>query len=64
MADNTGSLDVALGMAHQCGLTQLEARQIIAQVQDAVAGWRENAAAYGLSARDIAWMESAFTNQK
>lgn len=62
-ADNSGSLDVALGMARQCGLTQPEARQIIAEVQNAVAGWRESAAAHGLSARDVARMESAFAYQ-
>lgn len=63
-ADNTGSLDVALGMARQCGLKQPEARQIITEVQDAVAGWRESATAHGLSARDIARMDSAFAYQK
>lgn len=62
--DSIGSLDVALGMARQCGLAQPEAQEIIAEVQGAVAGWRESATVHGLSARDIARMESAFAYQE
>ncbi len=59
-ADDTASLDVALGMARQCGLKQPEANTIIEEVRSAVANWRASATAHGLTARDIARMASAF----
>jgi serine/threonine-protein kinase HipA len=59
-ADDTASLDVALSMARQCGLTLGEAKEIVAKVQAAVAHWRASAVSHGLSARDIGRMASAF----
>ena len=59
-ADDTASLDVALGMARQCGLKPPAAKEIIREVQAAVAHWRACAAMHGLNARDIARMASAF----
>lgn len=59
-ADDTASLEVALGMAKQCGLKLPAAREIMAEVRAAVASWKTSAAAYGLSARDIGRMETAF----
>lgn len=59
-ADDRASLDVALGMARQCGLKLPAAHEIIREVQTAVANWRASAAAHGLNARDVARMASAF----
>ena len=59
-ADDTASIDVALGMARQCGLKLDEARGIVDEVQAAVALWRASATSHGLNARDIARMASAF----
>ena len=58
--DDTASLDVALGMARQCGLKPPAAKEIIAEVQSAVSQWRTCAATHGLNARHIARMASAF----
>jgi serine/threonine-protein kinase HipA len=59
-ADDTASLEVARGMARQCGLKPPAADEIIAQVQAAVAEWRMVSATHGLHARDVARMASAF----
>lgn len=59
-ADDTASLDVALSMARQCGLKLPAAKEIISEVEGAVAQWRVRAATYGLNARDIDRMASAF----
>ena len=59
-ADDTASLDVALGMARQCGLKLNEAHKIIGEVQAVVAHWRASAVSLGLSVRDIVRMASAF----
>ncbi len=59
-ADDTASLDVAFGIARHCGLKASAARLIVAEVQTAVAQWRNCAAAHGLTPRDIVRMESAF----
>lgn len=59
-ADDTASLDVALGMARQCGLKLPAAKEIIVEVQGAVAQWRDCATVHGLNARHAARMESAF----
>lgn len=63
-ADDTASLDVAYGMARQCGLKLPAAREIVTEVQGAVAHWRASATAYGLAARDIARMASAFEHEE
>jgi serine/threonine-protein kinase HipA len=59
-ADDTASLDVALRMARQCGLRLDEAKDIVGEVQAAVAHWRASATSHGLNARDVARMASAF----
>ena len=59
-ADDTASVDVAFRMARQCGLKQPAAREIVQEVQAAVAQWRACAAIHGLGARDMARMASAF----
>ena len=59
-ADDTASLDVALGMARQCGLNLPAANEIIAEVQLAVSQWRACAASNGVTVRDIVRMASAF----
>jgi serine/threonine-protein kinase HipA len=59
-ADDTASLEVALSMARQCGLNLDEAREIVGKVQTAVSHWRASATSYGLNARDMARMASAF----
>ena len=62
-ADDTASLDVAFGMARQCGLKQPAAREIVQEVQAAVTQWRTCAATHGLGARDMARMASAFEHE-
>lgn len=59
-ADDTASLEVALGMARQCGLKPPAAQEIVREVQAAVAQWRACAATQGLSAREMTRMASAF----
>ena len=59
-AEDTASLDVALSIARQCGLKLPAAKEIISEVQAAVAHWRAYAATHGLNARDVARMASAF----
>lgn len=63
-ADDTASLDVAFGMARQCGLKQPAAREIVQEVQAAVAQWCTCAAIHGLGARDMARMASAFEHEE
>ncbi len=63
-ADDTASLEVARGIARQCGLKPSVAAEITAQVQAAVAQWRAVAATYGLQARDFARLASAFEHDE
>jgi len=63
-ADDTASLDVAYGMARQCGLKPPAAQEIVREVQVAVAHWRASAATRGLSARDVSRMASAFEHDE
>lgn len=63
-ADDTASLDVALGMARQCGLKLPAAKEIIGEVQAAVSLWRACAASHGLTARDAGRMASAFDHKR
>ena len=63
-ADDTASLDVAFGMARQCGLKQPAAQEIVQEVQTAVAQWRACAASSGLNTRDMARMASAFEHEE
>lgn len=63
-ADDTASLDVAYGMARQCGLKPPAAQEIVREVQAAVAQWRASAASHGLGARDVARMASAFEHEE
>ena len=63
-ADDTASLDVAFGMARQCGLKPPAAREIVQEVQTAVTQWRTCAAIHGLGARDMARMASAFEHDE
>ncbi len=63
-ADDTASLDVALGMARQCGLKPPAAQEIVREVQAAVAQWRACVATYGLSAREVTRMASAFEHEE
>ena len=62
-ADDTASLDVALGMARQCGLRPPAAREIVTEVQAAVGQWRQCATFHGLKARDLERMASAFEHE-
>ena len=63
-ANDTASLNVAFGMARQCGLKQPAAREIVQEVQAAVTQWRTCAAIHGLGARDMARMASAFEHEE
>ena len=59
-ADDSASIDVALGMARHCGLKLDDAQEIVGEVQAAVTHWRASATSYGLNARDVARMATAF----
>lgn len=59
-ANTAASLPLALEVAPQFGLEADEARAIAAEVGRATSGWRDRAAAHGLTGKEIARMESAF----
>jgi serine/threonine-protein kinase HipA len=58
--DGTASLELALSVAGQFGLTQERARAIVAEVGASVLAWRNVAKTYKLKASDIDRMSSAF----
>jgi serine/threonine-protein kinase HipA len=60
LEDGTASLETALEVAEYFELTMDEARNIAAQVGQAVAGWRAAAAKLGLTSVEIDRMASAF----
>jgi serine/threonine-protein kinase HipA len=59
-ADNTASLEVALGAAEHFGLEPPAARAIASEVGKAVTSWRKEAKSLGLSRTEIERMQSAF----
>lgn len=61
--DGTASLDVALGVADYFGLKPGEAGAIVAEVGQAVSGWRREAARLGVNSREIDRMASAFEHE-
>jgi serine/threonine-protein kinase HipA len=58
--DGTGSIELALQVVEYFGLNEDEARSIVSEVKKAVATWSKVAAKFGLPAREIERMESAF----
>lgn len=58
--DSTASLNLALGVARQFGIKPDATRDIVREVAVAVLQWRDRANAFGLAARDISRMASAF----
>jgi len=58
--DGTASLDLAMGVADYFRLTVSEARGIVAEVEGAVAKWRDVASGLGLRAAEVDRMASAF----
>jgi serine/threonine-protein kinase HipA len=58
--DGTASLEIAFAVAMQFGLTQPEARKIVAEVGASVAKWRDGAKAHKLKPEEIDRMSSAF----
>lgn len=58
--DATASLELALSVARDFGLSAKEAKAIAAEVGKAVIGWREAAAGVGISKAQIDRMSSAF----
>lgn len=61
--DGTASLETALAVAPQFGMTDHAARAAMAEVGRAVRGWREAAARHGLTPDDIERMASAFDHR-
>jgi serine/threonine-protein kinase HipA len=61
--DTTASLPLAFEVAPRFGLKAADAKEIAAEVGHAVTGWRDRAAALGLTAKEIARMESAFEHE-
>ena len=62
--DDTASLDVALDAARHFGLRPAEARAIVTEVAAAVANWRDEARALGLTSKEIERMASAFEHRE
>jgi serine/threonine-protein kinase HipA len=62
-SDPVASLDTLLSIAPRFALRAPDARAILAEVAQAVAGWRDAAKAMGLKASDIERMESAFEHE-
>ncbi len=63
LENNTASLDLALEVAAYFELEVKAAREIAAEVGQAVATWRSEASRLGLTASEIARMSSAFEHQ-
>ncbi len=63
LEDSTASLDLALEVAAYFELNSEEAHQIAAQVGQAVAKWRKEAAKLGLTRAEIDRMASAFEHE-
>jgi serine/threonine-protein kinase HipA len=61
--DGTASLDLALSVAEEFGLSSREAAAAAAEVVKAVGGWRDAARKAGASAEEMEFMESAFRNK-
>jgi serine/threonine-protein kinase HipA len=61
--DNTASLALAMDVAGYFELDGDKAREIAAQVGEAVAKWRDEAARHGLTKPEIDRMASAFEHQ-
>jgi serine/threonine-protein kinase HipA len=61
--DNTASLALALEVARYFELDAGRARAIAADVGKVVAKWRQEAAAVGLTKRELERMESAFEHR-
>ena len=61
--DRSASLDLALEVAPDFGLKAVDARQIVREVADVVAGWRKAAERLGVAAAEIEDMESAFEHR-
>ena len=61
--DTTASLRVALDTANYFGLDATKARTIAAEVGAAVARWRDEAAAFGLTKSQVDRMASAFEHE-
>ena len=58
--DTTASLELAHQVASLFGLKPVGAKHIAYEVGSAVKGWRECAAKYGISSKEISRMDSAF----
>ncbi len=58
--DGTASLDLALSVAKEFGLTHEEAKKIAKEIGNAVCKWREEAKHLGITAAEIERMSSAF----
>lgn len=61
--DGTASLNLALSVAKEFGLTQEEAKKIAKEIGSAVAKWREEARHFQINTAEIERMASAFEHQ-
>lgn len=61
--DGTASLETALAVAPLFGMTERDARAAMAEVGQAVRGWRDAAARHGLTPDDVERMASAFDHR-
>lgn len=58
--DNSASLEIAMHVAKDFRLNNIEAKKIIKEVTEAVKTWRGTATSFGLSKKEIDRMSSAF----
>lgn len=61
--DPTASMETVLAVAAKFGVTKSEARTVAREVAVAVSKWRSVAKRFGLGARDLERMESAFEHE-
>ncbi len=61
--DGTASLDLALSVADEFGLTQKEAKKIAKEMGKAVGGWKEEARRFQIPSTEIERMASAFDHK-
>lgn len=61
--DPTASIELALETAGYYGLKHKDAKDIAAEVADAVSGWRGAASRLGIASREIERMASAFEHE-
>lgn len=61
--DTTASLDLALSVAKEYGVSHDDAKKIAKEVAESVKNWKQHAKSYKISATEIERMSSAFVHR-